>query len=54
MELTDRELSIRWWNRLSPKEKEEHLKRCRIERKSVTHVTGREIEYIWRSQPHNN
>lgn len=50
MELSDRELALRWWKRKSLKEKDEFC--SEISRKPET-LTGREIEWIWRNQAHN-
>jgi hypothetical protein len=53
MELTDRELAIRWWNRKSTQEKTELAKKATFPERNFTTLTGREIEWIWRNQPHN-
>lgn len=56
MELTDRELSLRWWNRKCIKEKNEFAKQTKfpIENRDYNTLTGDEIEWIWRNQPYNS
>lgn len=55
MELTDRELALRWWNRKSIQEKDEVAKQAKFatENRDYTRLTGNEIEWIWRNQPYN-
>lgn len=55
MELTDREISLRWWNRKSDNEKTElaKLAKIKIQNRDFKTLTGSEIEYIWRNQPYN-
>jgi hypothetical protein len=53
MELTDRELALRWWNRKSTQEKTELAKKATFPERDFSTLTGREIEWIWRNQPHN-
>lgn len=50
MELTDRELSIRWWGRRTHKEKMELTKELKIIRTNLDSLTGSEIEWVWRKQ----
>lgn len=50
MELTDRELAIRWWTRKSNTEKWELLYSLNIYRERISSLTGFEIENIWRKQ----
>ena len=52
MELTDRELAIRWWGRRTTEEKQELVKQAQIPRENIDSFTGREIEWIWRNQPY--
>ena len=54
MDLTDRELAIRWWSRKSITEKKEFAKRSRFPRENFESLTGNEIEWIWRNQPYNS
>lgn len=56
MELTDRELALRWWKRKSTQEKTELAKQARVsvENRNFNTLTGNEIEWIWRNQPYNN
>lgn len=55
MELTDRELAMRWWNRKSDEEKTEALKSVgdALLQRDPNTLTGREIEWVWRNQPYN-
>lgn len=53
MELTDRELSLRWWNRKSINEKIELAKKATFPEIYFSGLTDREIEWIWKNQPHN-
>jgi len=53
MELKDRELAIRWWNRKTTEEKKELIKRAKFSRDNFNTLTGNEIEWIWRNQPYN-
>ena len=50
MELTDRELAIRWWDRRTSEEKLELTKELKIPRTNLDSLTGSEIEYVWRKQ----
>ena len=50
MELTDRELAVRWWNRKSTIEKVEELKKAGLKREDVKKVSESEMEWIWRNQ----
>jgi hypothetical protein len=56
MELTDRELALRWWNRKSIQERTElaKLAKLEIEDRNFKTLTGNEIEWIWRNQPYNS
>jgi len=56
MELTDRELALRWWNRKPIQEKTELAKQAKfsIENRDYNTLTGSEIEWIWRNQPYNS
>jgi hypothetical protein len=56
MELTDRELSLKWWNRKSIQEIIELAKQAKfqIENRDIKTLTGNEIEWIWRNQPYNS
>lgn len=56
MELTDRELALRWWNRKSIQERTELAKQAKIpvENRDYNTLTGNEIEWIWRNQPYNS
>lgn len=56
MELTDRELALRWWNRKSTQERTELAKQAKftVENRDYNTLTGNEIEWIWRNQPHNS
>jgi hypothetical protein len=53
MELTDRELALRWWNRKSIQERTEIAKKAnfKLENRDLQTLRGREIEWIWRNQP---
>lgn len=53
MELKDRELAIRWWNRKSTQEKTELAKKAIFPKRDFSTLTGREIEWIWCNQPYN-
>lgn len=53
MELTDRELALRWWRRKSTKEKIELAKQAKFPRDNFNSLTGNEIEWIWLNQPYN-
>lgn len=57
MELTDRELALRWWNKKSTTEKIELAKKVTLKatfpERDFTTLTGREIEWIWRNQLYN-
>lgn len=50
MELTDRELAVRWWNRKSTIEKVEELKKAGLKRENVNKLSESEMEWIWRNQ----
>lgn len=57
MELTDRELAVRWWNRKSTTEKDEELKKDankpikeRIAALKELEMSESEMEWIWRNQ----
>ena len=50
MELTDRELAIRWWDRLKASEKREHANKHNLPYRRITLKT---IYFIWKSQDHN-
>ncbi len=50
MELTDRELAVRWWNRKTTTEKIEELKKSGLIREGVNALTESEKEWIWRNQ----
>ena len=52
MEFTDRELALMWWNDKSNKEKDELTKNSDFDDKHFARLKEREIEYIWRNQPH--
>ena len=52
MELKDRELAIRWWKRRTLAEQVLLLEQAGLHRR-LESLTGREIEWIWRKQPHN-
>lgn len=54
-ELTDRELAMRWWNRKSDIEKTQVLKLVDNDllQRNPNSLTGSEIEWVWRNQPHN-
>ena len=56
MELKDRELALRWWNRKSDKEKIEFAIKAKfkIDNKDLKTFTCNEIELIWRNQPYNS
>lgn len=54
MELTDRELAIRWWIRKSTIEKLELAKQAKFPRDNFETLTENEMEWIWRNQPHNS
>ena len=56
MELTDRELALRWWHRKSIQERIELAKQANfpIEYIDYDTLTGNEIEWIWRNQPYNS
>lgn len=54
MELTDRELAIRWWNRKTATEKIELAKQSKFPWDNIESLTGNEIEWIWRNQPYNS
>ena len=55
MDLTDRELALRWWNRKSIQEKIEVAKQTKIsiENRDFNTLTGNEIEWVWRNQLYN-
>lgn len=56
MELTDRELALRWWRRKTIQEKKELMDQVKFPI-SIRHhltLTGNEIEWIWRNQPYND
>ena len=53
MELKYRELAIRWWNRKSTQEKTELAKKAKFPKRDFSALTGLEIEWIWKNQPHN-
>ena len=50
MELTDRELAVRWWNRKSTTEKVEELKKSGLKREDVNKLSESEMEWVWRNQ----
>jgi hypothetical protein len=56
MELTDRELALRWWNRKSIQERARLVKQAKfsIEGSHLTTLSSSEIEWIWRNQPYNS
>jgi hypothetical protein len=56
MELTDRELVLRWWNQKPIEERIELVKKANIsvENRDYNTLTGNEIEWIWRKQPCNS
>ena len=56
MELTDRELALRWWNRKSNQERTRLVKQAKfsIEGRDLTTLSSSEIEWIWRNQPYNS
>lgn len=54
MEQTDRELALRWWDRKSTEEKIELLNNSDFPQRYSMKLTGREIEWVWRNQPHND
>jgi hypothetical protein len=56
MELTDRELALRWWNRKSIQERARLVKQAKfsIEGSDLTTLSSSEIEWIWRNQPYNS
>jgi len=54
MELTDRELALRWWNRKSTQEKTELAKKATFPERDLRTLTGNEIEWIWRNQLYNS
>jgi len=47
MELTDRELAIRWWSTRTDEEKEKLTESVTIVRETLV---DSEIEYVWRKQ----
>ena len=53
MELTDRELAVRWWNRISTIEKNEALVNVSLVIVDINKISTLEIEYVWRNQPYN-
>lgn len=53
MELTDRELAIRWFNQKTDAEKAKLAMEAKFPRPNYSTLTGSEIEYIWRNQKHN-
>lgn len=53
MELSDRELALRWWKRKTTEEKIEFAEKATFPSRNAETLTGREIEWIWRNQPHN-
>jgi hypothetical protein len=50
MELTDRELAVRWSNRKSTIEKVEELKKAGLKKEDVNKLSESEMEWIWRNQ----
>jgi hypothetical protein len=56
MELTDRELALRWWNRKTIQERTEFAKQAKfqVEGSDFKTLTGSEIDWIWRDQPYNS
>jgi hypothetical protein len=56
MELTDRELALRWWNRKNIQERTELAKQAKFPVEGIDYntLTGNEIEWIWRNQPYNS
>jgi len=55
MDLKDRELAIRWWNRKTNQERIEISKQTKfsVENRDYNTLTGNEIEWVFRNQPHN-
>jgi len=55
MDLTDRELSLRWWNRKTIQEKIELARQAKftVKVRDYNTLTDNEIEWIWRNQPYN-
>lgn len=55
MEHTDRGLALRWWERKTIEERKElaKLAKLQFEHRDFRTLTGSEIEWIWRNQPHN-
>lgn len=49
MELTDRELAVRWFNRKSTSEKEQEIKKAGLAIK-IENLTDSDKEWIWRKQ----
>jgi hypothetical protein len=56
MELTDRELALRWWKRKTIEEKNELAKQAKfsLENRNVQKLTDNDIDWIWRNQPYNS
>ena len=48
MELKDRELAIRWWNRRDKDKQIEILISQNVRNRTLESLTGSEIEYIWK------
>lgn len=49
MELTDRELALRWWNRLSIKEKDFYMEKY-LPSFTEKNLTNAEIFWVWGKQ----
>jgi hypothetical protein len=49
MELTDRELAVRWFDRKSTTEKEQEIKKAGLPIK-IENLTDSDKEWIWRKQ----
>ena len=56
MELTDRELALRWWNRKSIQERTELAKQAKfpVENREHNTLTYCEIEWFWRRRAFNS
>ena len=56
MELTNRKLALRWWDRKSIQERTELAKQAKfpVENRDYNTLTGNEIEWILRNQPYNS
>jgi hypothetical protein len=49
MELTDRELSDRWWSRLNPKEKDFYMEKY-LPSFTEKNITPDEIFWVWKQK----